>query len=126
MNRYVRAAALLALAALLVACVPRANLPESCADPAVTLAVTLVDERLEPTTLEVCRGQRVTIELDVRRDAVFHVHGYDAELPARQVSAGETVELQFTAVRSGQFPIAIHTEDGPGEAEVGALIVHER
>jgi hypothetical protein len=126
MNRFRRAAAPLALAALLVACVPPANLPEDCGDPAVTLQATLVDEELQPSTLEACSGQEVTIVLDVQRDAIFHLHGYDDEVPAREVTAGETVELSFTASRSGQFPIAIHTEDGPAEAEVGALIVHER
>jgi hypothetical protein len=125
MDRFARAAALLACAALMAACVPQTNLPESCDEPAVTLEATLANETLEPSSLEVCRDQEVTVSLDVRRDAVFHIHGYDEELPALQVSAGETVELEFTAARSGQFPIAIHTDDGPSEAEVGALIVHE-
>jgi hypothetical protein len=91
----------------------------------VTRDATLVDERMEPATLEVCRDQDVTLRLDVRRDAIFHLHGYDAEAPAREVTAGETVTIVFKAARSGQFPIAIHTVDGPAEATVGSLIVHE-
>ena len=120
-----RSTLLLAIALVLAACVPSTNLPENCGADSVTLRATLVEERLEPATLEVCRDQQVTLELSVERDAVFHLHGYDAEVPARQVSAGEDVTLEFQASRAGQFPIAIHTEDGPAEATVGTLIVHE-
>jgi hypothetical protein len=73
----------------------------------------------------VCRGQEVTIRVTVERDAVFHLHGYDEELPAREVRAGEDVTLTFAATRAGQFPIEIHTTDGPAEAQVGTLVVHE-
>ncbi len=119
----------LALALLLgvaVACVPTAEVPDDCGAAAVMRPATLVEERLEPATLEVCRGQGVTIQLAVERNAVFHLHGYDAELSAQQVRAGEDVTLTFEAVRAGQFPMAIHTTDGPAEATVGTLVVHER
>lgn len=121
--------ALLSIAAaggiLLAGCVPDTDLPETCDDASVTFQATLVEERLEPSTLEACRGQQVTIQLRVERDAIFHLHGYDAELPAREVRTGEDVALTFEASRAGQFPIEIHTTDGPGEAEVGTLVVHE-
>lgn len=120
-----RPTALLILALVLAGCVPATTLPENCDADSVTLQATLVEERLEPATLEVCRDQQVTIELTVERDAVFHLHGYDEEVPARQVTAGEDVTLEFTASRAGQFPIAIHTEDGPAEATVGTFTVHE-
>jgi hypothetical protein len=115
----------LLVAMVAAGCVPASNLPESCDDDAVTLQATLVEERLEPSSLEVCRGPQVTIELSVERDATFPIHGYDEEVPARQVIAGEDVTLEFEAARAGQFPIAIHTTDGPAEATVGTLIVHE-
>jgi hypothetical protein len=118
-------AAVAVAAVLLAGCVPAADLPETCGDASVTLDATLVDERLEPATLEVCRGQEVTIRVTVERDAVFHLHGYDEELPAREVRAGEDVTLTFAATRAGQFPIEIHTTDGPAEAQVGTLVVHE-
>ena len=110
---------------LLAGCVPGTDLPETCDDESVTIQATLVEERLEPSTLEVCRGQEVTIELTVERDAVFHLHGYDEELPAREVRSGENLSLTFAASRAGQFPIEIHTTDGPAEAQVGTLVVHE-
>jgi hypothetical protein len=125
MGRMFRPTALLILALVLAGCVPATTLPENCDADSVTLQATLVEERLEPATLEVCRDQQVTIELTVERDAVFHLHGYDEEVPARQVTAGEDVTLEFTASRAGQFPIAIHTEDGPAEATVGTFTVHE-
>ena len=120
-----RPAIQIAIALVLAGCVPSANLPENCDADAVTIQATLVEERLEPSSLEVCRGQQVTMELTVERDAVFHLHGYDEEVPARQVTAGEDLTLEFEASRAGQFPIAIHTTDGPAEATVGTFIVHE-
>ncbi len=117
--------ALVAGGLVLAGCVPGTDLPDTCDDESVTIAATLVEERLEPSTLEVCRGQQVTIDLTVERDAIFHLHGYDAELPAQEVRAGEDVPLSFEAARPGQFPIEIHTTDGPAEAQVGTLVVHE-
>jgi hypothetical protein len=113
------------MAAILVACVPQVVLPATCNDPSVMLHATLVDERLEPATLEVCRDQRVTLMVDAQRDGVFHLHGYDDQAAATEVRAGQTLTLEFNAVRSGQFPIALHTTDGPAEATIGTLIVHE-
>ena len=110
---------------LLAGCIPGTDLPETCDDASVTIQATLVEERLEPSTLEACRGQEVTIELTVERDAVFHLHGYDEELPAREVRSGENLSLTFAASRAGQFPVEIHTTDGPAEAQVGTLVVHE-
>lgn len=119
--------AVLALGVLLLvaACVPASDLPADCDEREVTREATLVELRLEPATLEVCRGQEVSLVLTVERDAVLHIHGYDAEAPAQQVLAGETRTIAFEAVRAGQFPIAIHTTDGPAEADVGTLTVHE-
>ena len=107
------------------ACVPATDVPDDCGAGAVTRAATLADERLEPATLEVCRGQSVTLELSVERDAILHLHGYEAELPAQRVRAGHDVALSFRAARAGQFDIAIHATDGPAEAVVGTLVVHE-
>jgi hypothetical protein len=110
---------------VLVACVPQTVLPATCNDPSIVLHAELVDERLEPRTLEVCRDQAVTLMVDIRRDGILHLHGYDDQAPATEVRAGRTLTLEFTAVRSGQFPIALHTTDGPAEVTLGSLIVHE-
>jgi hypothetical protein len=74
---------------------------------------------------DVCRGQQVTITFTIQRDGILHLHGYDDLLQAREVRAGQTVDFKFTAAHAGQFPIALHTTDGPSETTVGTLIVNE-
>ena len=118
------AAAVLVLT-LLTACVGDAGLPATCHDPSVSLEATLSDEHLEPAALEACRGQAVTITFTIERDGVLHLHGYDDQVPATEVRAGQETVFAFDAVRSGQFPIALHTTDGPAEIDVGTLTVHE-
>lgn len=118
-------AVLTAIAALLAGCVTLNNLPATCNEPAVTLRATMADERLDPGTLDVCRDQAVTLVVTIERDGIFHVHGYDDQLQATEVVAGEELTLSFVAVRSGQFPIALHTTDGPAEVTVGIMTVHE-
>ena len=113
------------VAAIVGACVPQVVLPATCTDPSVTLHASLADEHLTPGTLEVCRDQRVTLVVDIGRDGIFHLHGYDDQVAATEVRAGETLDLEFTAVRSGQFPIALHPTSGPAEVTIGTLIVHE-
>ncbi len=56
---------------------------------------------------------------------MLHLHGYDDQVPATEVRAGQETVFAFDAVRSGQFPIALHTTDGPAEIDVGTLTVHE-
>lgn len=124
-HRSVALVTLLILGVMVAACVPDANRPESCDAGAVSFATTLVEERLEPSTFDVCVGQEVSIEFDIQRNAILHLHGFDDQVPAREVRSGETVTFAFEATRSGQFPIAIHTVDGPAEATVGTLTVHE-
>ena len=53
------------------------------------------------------------------------VHGYDEAVPATTVTSGESVTLEFTASRSGQFPIELHGGDDPEGMDVGILTVHE-
>ena len=113
------------LGVLLTACVGDAGLPETCHDPAVAFTATLSGEQLEPATFDVCRGQAVTITFTIDRDGVLHLHGYDDQVPAAEIRAGQETVFEFDAVRSGQFPIALHTTDGPAETTVGALTVHE-
>lgn len=113
------------VAAVVAACVPQVVLPPTCHDPSVMLHATLADGHLTPGTLEVCRDQQVTLMVDIQRDGVFHLHGYDDQVAATEVRTGRTLTMEFTAVRSGQFPIALHTADGPAEATIGTFIVHE-
>jgi hypothetical protein len=118
-------AASVILAAVLTACVGDAGLPSTCHDPSVSFEATLRDEHLEPASFNACRGQQVTITFAIERDGVLHLHGYDDQVPATEVRAGQETVFKFDAVRSGQFPIALHTTDGPAELDLGALTVHE-
>ena len=118
-------AAAVMLVALLTACVGDAGLPSTCHDPSVEFATTLSDEHLEPAEFNACRDQAVTITFTIERDGVLHLHGYDDEVPATEVRAGQETVFDFDAVRSGVFPIALHTTDGPAETTVGTLIIHE-
>lgn len=113
------------VAAILIACVPQVELPAACNAPSVTLRATVTEGELDPSILEVCRGQQVTLVVTIQRAGVFHVHGYDDQLAAAELFAGEELELPFVAVRSGQFPIVYHATDGSSEETVGTLIVHE-
>ena len=73
----------------------------------------------------VCRGSEVTLVVTPSADGVVHVHGYDAEVPASPVVAGEPLELSFTAGHSGQFPIEFHTDENTEGVTVGILTVNE-
>src|SRR5262245_3579153 len=113
------------LVVLLGACVGDAGLPTTCHDRSVEFGATLSDGGLEPAECNACRGQAGTITFTIEQDGVLHLHGYDDQVSATEVRAGQETVLEFDAVRSGVFPIALHTADGQAETTVGTLIVHE-
>lgn len=125
MNRRILAAVAIGLA-LLTACVEDTGPDaEACAAERVELEVTLSADALEPSDPAVCRDQRVTLTITSTVEGVFHIHGYDAQVPATEITDGESVELEFTASRSGQFPIELHPADDPVGVEIGVFTVHE-
>jgi hypothetical protein len=111
-----------ALALVLAACV---GPNPSCAALPSEIALTLTADSLTPDGPQVCRGADVTLVIDSQVDGVFHIHGYDDLAPALPVTTGESVELAFTASRSGQFPIELHPAGEPAGVNVGLLTVHE-
>jgi hypothetical protein len=120
-----RAAALILASTFgLVACVSDAR-PESCADPSVSIELTLTASSLTPSDPGVCRDQEVTLVFDSAVDGFIHIHGYDEAVDVTEVAAGEEFRLTFDAVRSGQFPIEIHAADDPQGVEVGIFTVYE-
>jgi hypothetical protein len=124
MNRRLPAA--LAALLILTACVEDTGPDaEACAAPTAELQLTLSADALDPNDPAVCRDQEVTVVIESELDGVFHIHGYDAEVPATEVRAGEPIALEFTAARSGQFPIEVHPADDPVGVEVGVFTVHE-
>lgn len=111
---------------LLTACVEDTGPDaEACAAPTVELTITLSADAMDPSDPSVCRDQGVTLTIDSEVDAVFHIHGYDEEVPATEVTAGERRILEFTAARSGQFPIELHAMDDPEGVDIGVFTVHE-
>ena len=120
------ARASVAAALLLTACVTPIQRPADCGAPAVERNATLTAEgRLDPMTITVCRGQQVTLAIDVRADGVLHLHGYDDQAPARSVEAGTPVEMAFEAAHAGQFVIELHTPDSTTGTGAGVFTVDE-
>jgi hypothetical protein len=123
MPRPLRRLALIAAGLFLVAgCTPNDAGP--CTSPAVTLEATVTDDAMDPSALAVCRGQELTLELHSQTDGVFHIHGYDHQVPATGLTPGQTTTLEFTTDAAGQFIIELHALSGE-EEEIGVLTVNE-
>lgn len=99
--------------------------PDTCDEPSVTLELELSADSLDPAAPAVCRDQAVTLVIASEVDGTIDLHGYDSEVPATQVSAGEELRLTFTAGRSGQFPIELHPAGDEAGVDVGIFTVHE-
>lgn len=117
--------ALALLAAIGIGCVEQSGLPEDCDASAVQRQASLGGDRLEPESIDVCKGQQVTLEITSQLAGELHLHGYDEEAPGVEVGPGETANFDFTATRAGQFVIELHDEAAGSEREVGLLTVHE-
>ena len=117
--------ALLLLATISIGCVREANLPDDCDAGTVERTTSLSGDRLDPESIDVCKGQQVTIEISTERAGELHLHGYDEEAPEVPVEPGDTATFNFTATRAGQFVIELHTPNEGPEIEVGLLTVHE-
>lgn len=119
-------AALLVLGLAVAGCV-ESNKPDpsACAAPISTLELTLTAAGLTPQDPAACRGQQVELLVQSEVDGVLHIHGYDAEAPLIEVSAGKRIAVSFDASQSGQFPIEVHTNESPEGTGVGVLTIHE-
>lgn len=118
-------AAMLLVSGAVIGCVEQPALPDDCGASAVERQASLSGDRLDPEALDVCKGQKVTIQISAQRAGDLHLHGYDQEAPEVAVEPGDTATFKFTAARAGQFVIELHTTS-EGEIEVGLLTVHER
>ena len=96
-----------------------------CAALPTRIELTLTADRLTPSSPAVCRDREVTLVVTSEVDGFIHLHGYDDEVPATAVTAGEVTELVFTASRSGQFPIELHTDENTVGVALGVFTVHE-
>ena len=125
MSRRTALLLLLMLAALVLGCVQQADLPEDCEASSVQRQASLSGERLDPESIDVCKGQHVSLQISTERAGEIHLHGYDEEAPGVEVESGDTATFAFTATRAGQFVIELHDEAAGSETEVGLLTVHE-
>jgi hypothetical protein len=112
------------LVLVLAACIGNTG-PENCDATEVTVEVAVGVDSMTPTDPGVCRGQSVTMVVDASTDGAFHIHGYDAAVPATEITAGEETRLTFVADRSGQFPIELHPGDDPTGIGIGVFTVYE-
>ena len=83
------------------------------------------DATLAPSNPAVCRDDEVALVVTPDIDGIFHIHGYDEQVAATEMTAGEVTEFEFIATRSGQFPIELHTDDNTEGVNVGIFTVHE-
>jgi hypothetical protein len=121
-HRFTLVAVIVACAGVLSACI---GASAECAALPEEIELTLSATTLTPPDLAVCRGDEVSLTVRSEVDGVLHVHGYEEDLPATTVTAGEVLELSFVASRSGQFPIELHTDENTQGVDVGLLTVHE-
>jgi hypothetical protein len=121
-----RTGLLVTLVVLVSGCVSDARPDDAtCRAPSIELSVALSADRLTGDDLAVCRDQEVTIHVAPEVDGVLHIHGYDEHVPATTVSAGEPIDLVFTAAESGQFGVEFHPMDDPRGVEIGIFAVYE-
>ena len=119
------ALALLVVMAVLLGCVQQAVLPDDCGASTVQRSAALSGDHVTPHSIDVCKGQQVTLEITTERAGEIHLHGYDVEAPEVEVQPGDTATFKFKATRPGQFIIELHTPNNGPEIKVGLLTVHE-
>jgi hypothetical protein len=74
------------------------------------IVVSVKDGKVSPKThrVKVAEGSSVRILVSSDVDDEVHVHGYDIE---REVSAGQSVTIEFTADQTGVFEVETHESD---------------
>jgi hypothetical protein len=118
-------ALLVILLAVLAGCVTE-NRPAACDADATTIQLTVTATSMTPNDPAACRGQLVTLTIEAEVDGLFHMHALDDLVPATTIAAGEETTLEFSAERSGQFPVELHPADDPQGITIGILTLHER
>lgn len=125
-HRISRLPLVLALIALVTgACVAGTSLPSDCATAKVERNATLSGNRLNPERIDVCKGQKLTLKLNIQQDGDLHFHGYDDQVPESPVHAGQPISFSFDMTHVGQFPIELHLSVTGEETQVGILTVYE-
>ena len=83
-----------------------------------TFNLTVRANTMTPDIISVKQNDRVTLNVSVDRTEEIHLHGYDI---LKTIHAGDTGVYQFTADKSGSYPIEIETTS----TIVGHLVVSQ-
>ena len=118
----VRAVLALLGASMLAGCIGG---PPACEAGPAEIELTLTADTLTPSDPSVCRGSDVTLTITPRSTACSTSTDTTPRCPRRRSSQGEVIELAFTAERSGQFPIELHTDENTQGVDVGLFTVNE-
>lgn len=79
----------------------------------VTVNVSVTGTTMDPSTINVHQGDRVTMSVTVDKKEEIHLHGYNIMFTAGK--AGDTITHTFTADKTGNFDIEIEdTSTGIG------------
>ena len=100
-----------ALTLALVLLLTQAACGAAAPPPQLDWTLRIANGGMTPDTVAVRQGDTITARLESDRAGVVHFHGYDLE---REVTAGATAELQFTANATGRFPITFHETAAAG------------
>jgi hypothetical protein len=90
---------------------PAASSPAASKTGKVTdIVVSVKDGKVSPKAhrVKVAEGSSVRILVSSDVDDEVHVHGYEIE---REVSAGQSVTIEFTADQTGVFEVETHESD---------------
>jgi hypothetical protein len=79
--------------------------------------VALAEGRVPPErrTIQVTKGDEVTLRWTSERAISMHLHGYDIETT---VPAGGSATMRFSAQIAGRFPVSEHRHGGGRERTV--------
>jgi Cupredoxin-like domain len=90
---------------------PTSSVPTPGKTSKVTeIVVSVKDGKVSPKThrVKVAKGSPVRILVSSDVDDEVHVHGYDIE---REIAAGQSVTIDFTADQTGVFEVETHESD---------------
>lgn len=82
---------------------------------AVEISVNVAGETMNPETIRVKQGDRVTLKIQAEEAGEYHLHGYDIE---QDIDEDEVANFYFVADATGRFRITFHhSEENHGEKE---------
>ena len=82
--------------------------PSTAPTPSVrTITIVLKDGKVSPNgdRVDLDKGEPFVLDITSDRDDEVHVHGFDKEI---EVEAGEHVQVQVVADRTGRFEVESH------------------